>query len=60
MNEKLFEEALGYAKKNLPGYIKVDKTLENALRYYLNGKTEISEQSIIQWIRNTYRQQDQK
>jgi hypothetical protein len=60
MNKKLFEEALGYAKKNLPAYIKVDKTLENALRYYLNDKTEITEQSIRKWISNSYRQQDQK
>jgi hypothetical protein len=60
MNKNLFEEALEYVKKNLPLYVKVDKTLEDALRYYLNGKTEITEQSIKKWIRNSYSQQDQK
>jgi hypothetical protein len=60
MNKNLFEEALEYVKKNLPLYVKVDKTLEDALRYYLNGKTEITEQSIKKWIKGSYTQQDTK
>ena len=55
MSRTIFEEALGYAKKNAPGYIKIDKTFEDALRYYLNDKTEISEQAIIQWLRDSYK-----
>ena len=55
MNTELFDEALGYVKKNVPGYIKIDKTFEDALRYYLSGKTEVSEQAIIQWIRDSYK-----
>lgn len=55
MTKQLFEEALGYAKKNVPGYVKVDDTFKNALRYYLNGKTEITEQAIVQWIRDLYK-----
>jgi hypothetical protein len=60
MNTKLFEEALEYVKKNLPLYVKVDKTLEDALRYYLNEKTEITEQSIKKWIKGSYTQQESK
>lgn len=56
MTEQLFEEALGYAKKNVPGCVKVDNTFEDALRYYLvkHNKTEVTEQMIIRWIRNSY------
>ena len=55
MKNRLFEEALGYAKKNIPGYVKIDKTFENALRCYLTNKTEITETAIKNWIEASYK-----
>jgi hypothetical protein len=55
MKNILFEEALGYAKKNVPGYVKIDKTFENALKYYLIDKTEITETAIKNWIKASYK-----
>jgi hypothetical protein len=60
MSEKLYKEAVMYVKNNLPYYIKLDKTLKDALRYYLNGKTEITEQSIVKWIKDSYSQKEKK
>lgn len=57
MVDKLFEEALGYAKKNVPGYIKIDKTFEDALKYHLNKTKpdEVTEQFVKNWIKASYK-----
>jgi hypothetical protein len=57
MVDKLFEEALGYAKKNVPGYIKIDKTFEDALKYHLNKTKpdEVTEQFVKNWIKTSYK-----
>jgi len=57
MNTKLFEEALEYAKKNVPGYIKIDKTFEDALKYYLDKTKpdEVTEQFVKNWIKASYK-----
>jgi len=57
MNKTLLEEALGYAKKNVPAYIKIDKTFKDALKYRLvkYNKIEITEQFVRNWVRNSYK-----
>ena len=54
MNQELFELAVKYTKKNLPYFIKFDNTIESALEYFIRGKTEITEQSIKAWIKNSF------